>query len=394
MSKKKAFGWILFAVFAVLSVILLEPGLLGKAEWLVLKVPAGVRIGFACGFLAYEAGMLLWNLVIPNWKGIIGFFIGAWQKKWALWRKAMKIAGRLMTLAVICFALFFPAVMFAPGLVGMFPKIHGLLVKFPAWVRMLAVVCYFVPCFLRVQEYQGVVIAILGIPWRSKGAGPGFIWRPFGIPLERVVREVKIERIPLSFLASLNAKNRDTVPGEIGMHYEIDFSCLLNYFKMDPKKREEAIKKKVIEMANVATYKRKDRDKVFKDFEKIGKEVTAAFRKESEDGMSLEEYFGIKLVSIFLSDIEPPKAVVEAEQQKEIEEERRAAARIKADSIKERAEDRMKLDPKLSLQKAIEQIHIEDGIVTKKINEIGVDDNLAGLGDSLLGKISGWVGKP
>ncbi len=307
----------------------------------------------------------------------IGWTVKAGWKALKSLRGLENLLCRESTIYIVALAV--PSVLLCPQLLFFIPPVCVAILKVSFFIRLAVAIFWIAPCWMKVEPYQGVVIAILGVPWRSCGSGPKFLFRPFGIPIESVVREAKIERFVFSFdmnADTYNAGDRDVVPVTVAVNGETKADALISYFKFegDPKKREEGLTDRIKGIVTIEVFKYKSRDEVYGNVKRLGKDITKAFRERDKDEMDLQEYFGVTIDEIAISNIELTDELKQAQDDKEVAQEKAAAATVAMENFEKRVVMAQGTgEDKLGRQNAVDTVLTIDGKrkVEEKTNDIG-----------------------
>lgn len=234
---------------------------------------------------------------------------------------------------MVLLAMLFPGVM-----LFLWPFAKAQMSGVSPFVRFAVALAWAAAVWIQVEPFMGVTRAFFGRESGSRGSGLGFLFQPFGIPIESVVREDEIARTPMEFEMTAETSERDAVTMKIVIEAETKADSLVNHNKMDDAKREKGIKDRVEGVMTAEVYKYNKRDDVYKMKEPIEGDALRAVRAMKIGELSLEEYFGKKINSIAVADIIQPKGIVEAEQEREKAEEVAKADLVRTEAFNKRVD--------------------------------------------------------
>ncbi len=347
------------------------------ALWIAAAVAALVLLW---AFRKAAVSVAWWALKTPvvlAWRGI------CWccKRRWSLSHKTARSVLFAVAVAV-------PAVMVFPGLL-LLPSAVAWLEKAPGMARMFLAAGWFVPCWFQTYSYRGVVMAFLGKAWRSRGEGFGPVFRPFLIPIEYVTREEQIERFSQAFSINAETAERDGVPLNGNGSFTKKASALQNFFKMDPGQRKSGLEQWMKYFVTLEAQKLLKRDQVHADVKGIGERVTVAMKTAKVGGVLLEDYFGITVDVVVISDPEQSPGLRAAEEKKEVAQEEAKAKTIELENFNERVNSLQTATPKgqkkLSRQKAVDTVLLIDKKITKEEKSIDIGKNAADILKDIFG---------
>ncbi len=291
----------------------------------------------------------------------------------------MKNRGwRLVNMACQCslFALIFlvPAALIWP--VGALSKIYLI-------DRWLLAFFWIAPCWAKISSFKGGVIAFLGKTWRDRGEGPIWIFRPFFIPFEAVVRDGLLDRGSLAFEMDAETSGEDSVPYAGRLNYSKRAGSQRNFHKMTEKERESGLKDWIKHFMSIEVRKftkRKDATSATA-LQNLGSAVRDGLKGAWIGGMKLEDYFGITIDEVIIADPGQPQALKDAETRRETAEQDAKAKNVIHKNFMKRARDYQKESVKnggqlVSFEKAAEMVQTNDGIVTRTIKQVDIGKNV------------------
>jgi hypothetical protein len=275
-----------------------------------------------------------------------------------------------------------PAALIFPGLLLLPPAVEWV-EKAPGMARVFLAVGWFAACWFQTSPYKGVAIAFLGKVWRSRGEGFGWIFQPGGIPIEYVAREETIERFAQKFSINAETQERDGVPLNGNGSFSKKADALQNFFRMDPKERTAGLEQWMKYFVTLEVQKLKKRDDVHADVKGIGERVTAAMKAAKVGNVPLEEYFGVTVDAIVISDPEQSAQLRAAEEEKEVAQEKAKAKSIELENFNERVNALQTATPKgqkkLPRQIAVNTVLTLDGKIKREERVIDAGPNITGL---------------
>lgn len=281
-----------------------------------------------------------------------------------------------------------PAVFAFPSLLLLPPAVEWV-EKAPGVARVFLAVGWFAACWFQTYSYKGVVMAFLGKAWRSRGEGFGPVFRPFGIPLEYVTREEKIERFSQKFSINAETAERDGVPLNGNGSFTKKADALQNFFRMDPKERTSGLEQWMKYFVTLEVQKLKNRDEVHSGVKVIGERVTRAMKDCLIGGVKLEDYFGVTVDAVVISDPEQSPILKAAEEKKEAAQEEAKAKTIELENFNERVNSLQGATPKgqkkLSRQKAVDTVLLLDKKITREEKSFDVGKNAVDILKDIFG---------
>lgn len=248
---------------------------------------------------------------------------------------------------------------------------HGLA---PAISFALLLACLWLIFGMLVAPRTGAVIVNVLGGYRSVGPGIQILFRLF----EWVDQMVGLEKFDIPFLANPDTARRDVVPMRVVIGCETHIDYLFEYTRFNDKKdqRETAIRERVEALLTVYIRQYFSRDAVYKDLPKISKGLLEKLRSERVEGVSLEEYYGIKVNYITIPEITLPEKLRDAELLPEIEQEKGRALSVSVRNLKREAKKLMKEDKSLTFKQAVGIVGARDGTVPTEVKVYDIGPNL------------------
>lgn len=291
------------------------------------------------------------------------------------WFKSSKFLMALFL--AVPLVLLFPSVM-----LFFWPSAKAQVLEASLFVRLAVTLGWLIPVWIQVEAFMGVTRAFFGRETRSYGSGLRFLFQPFGVSIETVVREDDIVRTPLELEMTAEASNRDAVMMKIVIETETKADALVNHNRMDDGKREKGIKDRAEGIMTAEVYKCLGREDVYKTKATVEASALAAIKDMRIGDLLLEDYFGQKINSIAIADIIQPKGIVEAEQEREKAEELAKADLVRTQAFKDRVDllqvghPNEKRGGKLTRQQAFATELILSGKSKKEEKVIDIGPNL------------------
>ncbi|MEK7640566.1 MAG: hypothetical protein AAB389_01045 [Patescibacteria group bacterium] len=259
---------------------------------------------------------------------------------------------------------------------------------------------WFFPCWAKISSFKGGVIAFLGKTWRDRGEGPIWIFRPFFIPFEAVVRDGLLDRGSLAFEMDAETSGEDSVPYAGRMNYSKRAESQRNFHRMSEKERESGLKDWMKHFMSIEVRKFTKRKDATSDaaIQSLGDAVREGLRGVWIGGMRLEDYFGITIDGVIITDPGQPQALKDAETRREAAEQDAKAKDVIHKNLMKRARayqtESLKNGGQLMpMEKAIEMVQINDGIVPKKVHHIDFGKNSTGAVAGAVEKVSNVIEK-
>lgn len=156
------------------------------------------------------------------------------------------------------------------------------------------------------------------------------------------------------------------------------FELLSAHQSFDGDSRINGIKEKVNKFLNNLIRKMEDRNAVMDSLEELGIRAKTRFEKaQTEDGVSLQQYFGTNLRSVALSGTELPEELRKAQTEKEAVEKRNETRQLGIKKLKELARMLVKEardeEMDLTFKEALDAVQIEEGKTKKEIKIFGIE---------------------
>lgn len=234
-------------------------------------------------------------------------------------------------------------------------------------------------CLMIVPPYTSVLVTnVFGGSVRPCGSGLQKI-----LPWEEVVAgsEVSMEISNYSFTSDFETK--DEVPVSLKTAFDLlpDERYLVEYRRFNAATRITGITERIRAILTQEIRKLKDRDEVMDDFQKLTAEVKRRFEEtvSDEDGKPLEQYYGIDLKKLMISDGDLPAALKEATARKEVMAKDNETRQMEMTKFKQMAAaviaESVKRGSPMSFEKAMEFIQLQfgKGNVQKNITLFGLD---------------------
>ncbi len=253
-------------------------------------------------------------------------------------------------------------------------------------LRWVLAAGWFCPCWAKISSFKGGVIAFLGRTWRDRGEGPIWIFRPFFIPFEAVVRDGLLDRGSWSFEIDAETSGEDSVPYAGRLNYSKRAGSQRNFHKMTEKERESSLKDWIKHFMSIEVRRFKNRKEATSAaaLQKIGSAVRDGLRGAWIGGMKLEDYFGITIDEVIIADPGQPQALKDAETRREAAEQDAKAKDVihknfmkRVRAIQKNAVDNG--EPSVPFEKAAETIQLNDGIIQKTVKHIDFGKNISGM---------------
>jgi hypothetical protein len=229
-----------------------------------------------------------------------------------------------------------------------------------------------------VPAYTSVLVTnIFTDKTRACGSGLRLI-----LPWEKKVEnsETKMEISSHIFRNDFETQDEAVIPLEIAFDVIPDQRHLLEFRRFDSATRLNGIKERIEAILSVEIRKLRNRDEVMDSLIKLADTVKQRFEEaESEDRKLLEEYYGVNLKKLMISDVDLPAALKEAATRKEVMEKDNQTRQMEMAKLKQMAVALVKESEKrgslMPFEKAMEivQLQFGKGNVTKNVHIVGVD---------------------
>lgn len=252
---------------------------------------------------------------------------------------------------------------------------------------LLITATVFVVCcgllFVRViPPYMAAIVARMGKPVRSIGAGTHFVlW-----PLEwlEAVTSLKTKVIDEKMVAETDSE--EVVPLDFSIEYAPLAHLLIQFLSYSQEEVVNAIKQRVASLVSVAVRKRKDRDETLNQISAIAKEVQDEFSGQ------FSNLYGVR-VRFLIDDPELPPKLVEKEVEREMQEKENERRKLDVMNLKRVAailvKEAEKRGEKLSFDAALKRVQVQLGIVKEQHQFYGVDGQSLGVVRDILSMIFG-----
>ncbi len=234
------------------------------------------------------------------------------------------------------------------------------------WVAVEAVLVLVSSCAffaLISPPRHGVSIANALGGQRAVGPGLHFLGWP-GEWKDKVVELIKLE---IHILAHPDTAGRDVASVRVVVGCEPSVPYLPEYLRwFESDKREAAVKSRIEGLLTKLGHLCGSFDAIYAGGDDISAKLMLLFQNDTAGGMSLEEYYGLKVNYIFLSDITPPEIVRNAAALKRVAEEQVKMLRIKMQGYEEEIDRMVAKDPGSSRHRALEFLMSETGTIPQK----------------------------
>ena len=227
--------------------------------------------------------------------------------------------------------------------------------------------------FLVVDPFTGKIITRFGKMVRSVGPGLRWLW-----PWERVEFSISLQKRVVNFKGEFETDAEEPVDLEIMYEYVPDSRRLMQFQSFDQTKIEGLLTERVRSVLQAIVRTKKNRDEVMNHLRDIAAGAKIDFEAATaENGDLLQEYYGINLQAITISDPKLPEKLKEAAVAKEVQEkenERRAMEMAKIKSMADAlVRSSKKLGKELSYEDALNIVLITLGKVKKDVKDFGLE---------------------
>lgn len=231
---------------------------------------------------------------------------------------------------------------------------------------------------MEVPAYTSVLlINVFTNKVRACGSGLRLIW-----PWEKTVddSQVKMTTVSHSFSNEFETQNESVVSLKIAFDLIPDEKHLIEHRRFDSATRLNGVTERIKAILTKEVRKLKNRDEVMDNYKALADEIKKRFEEAvSEDGKRLEEYYGVNLKNLVISNTDLPPALKEAATAKEVMEKTNQTRGLEMTKLKQMArtlvkESEAKSTP-MPFEKAMEivQLQFGKGNVSKDIKIFGLD---------------------
>lgn len=256
-------------------------------------------------------------------------------------------------------------------------------------------VCFLLLLVVIIPPYTGAIISFLGKPIRSVGPGAHLLFRP----LESVAQVVLLQRRKISIKMNAETKDEEVVSLDISIEHQPETERLIRFLGFVPDQIESALVARIKSICSIEIRKLKDRDAVYDNLNQISKAIQGGFRTEKVvNGFTLEEHYGIHLISVMIDDPALPQKLVDAEVDREVQEKNNEKFGLEMKELKKQArlmvKEAERRGEKLSVEAAYKFLQVQRGIIKEDYRHYGISkDTLKTLESLLLALIGGASGK-
>lgn len=231
--------------------------------------------------------------------------------------------------------------------------------------------------FMEVPAYTSVlVLNRFTDKVRACQSGWRLIW-----PWEKMVEksETKMEISSRSFENDFETSDEVVVSLKIAFDVIPDKRHLLEFRRFEGLTRLNGITEKIKAILSAEIRKFQGRDAVMDNLEGLAQRIKERFETaESEDRKLLEEYYGVNLKKLIISDVDLPAALKEAATAKEVMEKTNQTRQMEMAKLKQMAAALVKESEKrgspMPLEKAMEIVQLQFGKnVQKNVHILGLD---------------------
>ncbi len=257
--------------------------------------------------------------------------------------------------------------------------------------------CYLVACIVNVQPKTAVVIVNPFGGMREARQGWQLVLRPFEwlgkingaevFSLQKRVLDVKLD---------VESEDEEVLTLDLSINFRI--VALIKFLEFPDAELKESISEHAKALASERARLCKDRDEIMDKKADIEDFIHFGFQRRMFSGnLLLEEYHGIKVDTVVISDPELPEDLKKAEVEREIAEKRAEAKVHEAKGLSKAAKALQGRTPKgqqptLSREKAIELELIRSGAIKKENKEVDIGSNLTKVLDDVPKSFLGLLG--
>ena len=225
------------------------------------------------------------------------------------------------------------------------------------------------------------MLDFLGKPWRSVGSGLILVFRPFGIPVERIAKTISLKKMMVSKENStINAETADeeSIKLDYAVWYRVTVAGLIKALSFG-EELTQAINERIRSLisTDIRTHivKVHGSKKTLRDIVHDTKdEIACRIQKAFKDRYACE--FGVELV-FAIDDPETPADLVNAKLKVEVQEKENQRRALEMRKLKTMANQLVaaaeKRGQKLNFEQAMEAIQIQLGIVKKTNATFGLN---------------------
>ncbi len=237
------------------------------------------------------------------------------------------------------------------------------------------------------------MLDFLGKPWRSVGSGLILVFRPFGIPVERIAKTISLKKVMVSKENStINAETADeeSIKLDYAVWYRVTVAGLIKALSFG-EELTQAINERIRSLisTDIRTHivKEKGSKKTLRDIvhdtkDEIAKRISDLFngRCPKKPGSQRKDCyaneFGVEL-TFAIDDPETPADLVNAKLKVEVQEKENQRRALEMRKLKTMANQLVaaaeKRGQKLNFEQAMEAIQIQLGIVKKTNATFGLN---------------------
>ena len=225
------------------------------------------------------------------------------------------------------------------------------------------------------------MLDFLGKPWRSVGSGLILVFRPFGIPVERIAKTISLKKVMVSKENStINAETADeeSIKLDYAVWYRVTVAGLIKALSFG-EELTQAINERIRSLisTDIRTHivKVHGSKKTLRDIVHDTKdEIACRIQKAFKDRYACE--FGVEL-TFAIDDPETPADLVNAKLKVEVQEKENQRRALEMRKLKTMANQLVaaaeKRGQKLNFEQAMEAIQIQLGIVKKTNATFGLN---------------------
>ncbi len=237
------------------------------------------------------------------------------------------------------------------------------------------VICYLWACIVNVQPTTAVLIVNAFNGKREARSGWRLVFRPFEWLGEINGATVfSLQKQALTFKLDVEAMNKEAVSLEgVIVYQNADLVRRLDFTDEDFK---TSILGKVKGLASERSHLCKNNEEIRASIQLIQDRIDDGFRERMKDeDVTIEEYHGISVASVVISDPEYPQALKDAAVEGDIAKKRAEARRQEIMGVK-RAAQLMVAQSKrngheMTLERAIEIVQQQEGKISKSVDVFG-----------------------
>lgn len=244
------------------------------------------------------------------------------------------------------------------------------------WLLILSgIVLLALKCGRFVPEYTGIVI-LNRFTGKMRSRGSGLRWL---LPWEKIVRITSLEKKTHSFEATFEAKDESPITLRTNIDEVAHDLHLVDYLSFNDEDRIKSIIERLKSILTIEIRKKKNRDEVMDNLGLIAKTAKETFENAlSESGRPLQEYYGVNLKALVIADKDLPKALQDAQVEREAMEKKNETRALEMKTLKKLASEFVKeaerRGEKMSFENALTAVQLQFGDnVKKEIRLYGIE---------------------